>query len=93
MIKKLRLFNGRAEMLRKFSGLFWENLSQSETYGVTAYIAAYSISDLMRVISEYTQRSTSRSEIDNYWSKDAWGNSMAGVQPERGIWLKKRKFK
>lgn len=55
------------------------------------YIGAYSIADACRICGELTGRPSNHyiREINEYFSKGCWGNSMDGVTPERGAWLSK----
>lgn len=79
-MKKLKLFNGR--------DLDGEGL---------LYVAAYSQKDAIDLLNQayrngrkledrldvhpYTLR-----EIQIYWNKGHWGNTMDGITPERGVW-------
>jgi hypothetical protein len=76
MARKLILFNGR----------WMENLRRR---GGHAFVAAYSRADAVRVVAEvlgYEPRGM-HNEIKVYWSQGAWGNTMDGITPERGIWV------
>lgn len=54
------------------------------------FIAAYSVSDACRICEELSGCSHGwRREIDVYFSKGCWGNSMTGITPERGAWIRK----
>jgi len=54
------------------------------------YIAAYSVSDAVRLITEFCgcEGRGVKAEITNYFSPDCWGNAMEGITPERGLWIK-----
>jgi hypothetical protein len=71
--RALKLFNGRGQY-HEASGLSGH-----------LYIAAYSVADALRVLMEHGFESVSRREINEYFA-ECWGNSMDGVQPERGVW-------
>jgi hypothetical protein len=73
--KKLHLFNGRWMEGRHGCG--------------HAYVAANSRADAARVITEALGREPRGvlNELKVYWSHGAWGDSMAGIKPERGIWV------
>ncbi len=75
----LRLFNGR-----------W----QGGTHGAGhAYVAAHSLADAARVITEvlgYKPRGIVN-ELAVYWAHDCWGDSMAGITPERGMWVQAKR--
>lgn len=86
-MKELRLFNGRGYILRKYKDLFWSSLENGDVHHAHGYVAAYSVADMQRLVWEYTGHKPPRSEIDNYWSKDAWGTRMQNIKPERGIWV------
>lgn len=87
LAKQLILFNGRAYCCVKRADPFWSVRQTAEVNDAHAFVAAYSIADAQRLVSEYTGRPTSISEIKSYWSKNAWGNAMDGITPERGIWI------
>lgn len=77
MKPKLKIWNGR-----------WERDQH-------VYVAAYSKADAARLVIAclgYEPRGL-RGEIDNYWSPDCWGDAMDGVEPERGIWVVKERFR
>ena len=48
-------------------------------------VCAYSQKDAVELIREYGFRHMSLHEFRDYWSP-CWGYSMAGIEPERGIW-------
>lgn len=55
------------------------------------YVAAYSRADAIRAIAEALGYNglAMDSELRNYWSEGAWGNTMIGIKPERGLWATK----
>ena len=86
-MKTLKLFNGQDWSCR----------------GGHLYVAAYSVKDACDITNEayrklkgYTDRpdikGTTLSEIKTYWSKGCWGNPMAGITPERGVWWVKKQY-
>lgn len=85
MPKELKVWNGRAHCCQKRDDPFWEGVAHNTT--MRAYIAAYSRADACRLIGEYCGAQPSDSELKNYWSEGAWGNSMAGIKVERGLWI------
>lgn len=86
MAKILKLFNGGGACCRKSGDQRWL-VGQSNRY-IHAYVAAYSQEDCRRVIAEYSGAAPSVGEIRDYWSKGTWGDSMKGVVPERGLWIR-----
>lgn len=51
------------------------------------FIAAYSRADAQRVWHEALgQQRGTMIELTQYWHEGAWGNSMIGITPERGMW-------
>lgn len=55
-------------------------------------LAAYSIADAQRVCTELGFEKPSYREITEYWS-ERWGNDMAGIVPERGLWFVRERGK
>lgn len=78
-MKTLRFWNGRPYGI----------LPQAQWKGAHACIAAYSMADARRVCVEAGMSDPGASEIKNYFS-ECWGNDMAGVTPERGLWVTRR---
>lgn len=72
MAKSLKLYNGRL------------TLKQVSGHG---YIAANSAADAIRILDQVVGGRGNRTEITKYWSHGAWGNSMKGITPERGLWF------
>lgn len=72
--RTLKLFNGRGQYHR----------TRGETGHL--YIAAYSVADALRVLRDAGFELVSRHELDEYFSKGCWGNSMEEVTAERGVW-------
>ena len=63
------------------------------------FIAAYSNADAARILVQayakvngYGARSNMINEINVYFNKGSWGNSMEGITPERGAWVQDGKF-
>ena len=80
-MKALKLFNGRD----------WD------CRGGHLFIAAHSVKDCAELVSAAYRKVEglenrldckicSVSEVNNYYSKGCWGNSMEGIVPERGVW-------
>lgn len=76
MVKTLRFWNGRP----------YGVLPHSEWKDAHIFIAAYSIADARRVCVEAGYGDPGYQEIKEYWS-ECWGNRMAEVKPERGLWV------
>jgi hypothetical protein len=52
------------------------------------FVAARSKADAARLLdAQFGGRGWLR-ELNVYWNKDVWGNSMDGIKPARGIWEK-----
>ena len=84
----LKLWNGDASFMRMSvspKSKLWKDVKFNGT--VRGYVAAYSRADARRVIAEYTGSEPSDSYIRDYWSCGHWGNSMKGIEVERGLWL------
>ena len=52
------------------------------------FIAAWSRADAVRLIGEYLGRAPrgTETELRDYFHQGCWGNPMAGITPERGLW-------
>ena len=85
MAKTLKIWNGRGHFLRKHDDPLWDGVAHNASS--SGYVAAYSRADARRVIAEYTGRDPGETELRDYWSEGAWGSSMSGVTPERGLWI------
>jgi hypothetical protein len=85
MARKLKVWNGRF-IARPRDGKDEELFNAHRE--VHANVCAYSRADVVRVIEEYLGYKPygGDNEIKVYWS-DCWGNSMKGIEPERGMWL------
>jgi hypothetical protein len=54
------------------------------------YIGAYSKADAARILGTALQDTRSQiAEINVYFSKGCWGNSMEGILVQRGAWMTK----
>ena len=84
MAKELKLWNGRAYVLRRPDDAMWAEVRENAYQN--ACVAAYSRADARRVIAEYCGSDIGDSELRDYWSQ-GWGNSMQNVTPERGLWI------
>lgn len=84
MPRKLRIWNGRGYDCINHKDPRWKDIPYNKS--CHAYICAYSIADACRVIGEYTGTPGRPSELKNYFS-EAWGISMDGITPERGLWI------
>jgi hypothetical protein len=84
--RKLKIWNGNAQVivppdLARRKGL------RHNSY-VHAYGCAASRADLCRMLAEWSGAAGSiNSYIRDYWHEGAWGNSMTGIEPERGLWI------
>ena len=78
-MKTLKFWNGRVYGI----------LPQAQWKNTHACIAAYSMADARRVCVEAGMSDPGATEIKNYFS-ECWGNDMAGVAPERGLWITRR---
>lgn len=84
-MKTLKLWNGEGLITcRNNSDPRWKDVEFNGS--VKAFVAAYSRTDAARVIEEYCGRKPSDHELREYWSP-LWGMQMAGIAPERGLWL------
>lgn len=81
--KKLRLWNGRGYICHKYDDPRWNGVRTGHVY-----IAAKNRADAARVMGEYMGRIPQGAdhEIKTYFS-ECWGNPMAGIEPERGMWI------
>lgn len=70
-MKKIKIFNGR--------------------WGIHghAYVGAYTQNHAVELLNKVHdgQGLMTLSELNNYWSKGCWGNSMDGIEPQVGVWV------
>lgn len=50
------------------------------------FVAANSAGEAVRLLRQ-AGRTTTMYEYRTYWNIGAWGNSMNGIEPERGVWV------
>jgi hypothetical protein len=81
MGKQLKLWNGRCY------GVVPRNQWKRDGHVGHVYVAAYSANDVRRLCRELGLGDPGAHEIKVYWNKGSWGNSMAGITPERGVWI------
>jgi hypothetical protein len=86
MNKQLKLFNGSARDCRDYNDSRWDCVACNGD--PHAYVAAYSIADMARMIEEYTGHKPSMNQLRTYWNRGRWGIHMDGATPERGIWIR-----
>lgn len=55
--------------------------------GTHLYLAAESAEDALRMLTECFGGRGWRNELKVYFAKGCWGNAMAKVEVERGIWV------
>lgn len=77
MPKKLRLFNGRGDYGRN-------NLDGH------LFVAAASKAEAVRLLKQAGYSTITIGEFNMYWSKDAWGNNMNDITPEKGVWIQRK---
>ncbi len=71
----------KSKPVRLFNGRFKRN--------VHIYIGANSVADAARILQAALNGGNGlRHEIEEYFSKDAWGTTMREIQPERGAWVR-----
>jgi hypothetical protein len=51
------------------------------------FVCAASKADAVRLLVQAGHERMNAREFNKYWSKGAWGNSMEGVERERGVWF------
>lgn len=85
--KELKLWNGRGIVCRNHKDDRWKSDNHNVRHSAHAFVAAYSRADARRIIESYTGCPVPDSEIVQYWSAGHWGNTMNGIQPERGLWI------
>lgn len=83
-MRKLKIWNGGGHICRNLSSPLWKGIDPFKTH---AYAAAHSRADLRRLIASYNGVFPGETYIRDYWAEGAWGNSMEGITPERGLWI------
>jgi hypothetical protein len=85
--KPLKVWNGNAQTFAPYA----EKLKHGVSYNgyVHAYGCARSRAELCRMLTEWAGGQPQRldSYLREYWNEGAWGNSMAGIEPEPGVWV------
>lgn len=55
------------------------------------YVAAHSDKDAVELINQCPGRKgMTLYYLRMYFAKGAWGNTMNGIEPERGVWIQER---
>ena len=81
MARKLKTWNGMLFFSKDNKG----NQLEYNRMQRSAYVCAYSQKDALVLLEEFGHP-TSLYEFRGWWS-DRWGNTMAGVERERGLWV------
>jgi len=76
----------RNRKLKVWNGLVWLNRKQ-----ISSSICAYSQKDAVNLLNELGFSFT-LGEFRDYWPP-CWGNSMDGIEPERGLWIEMERGK
>ena len=80
MARKLKVWNGRPY------GVLPKSKWTRGHDAATVYACARSVNDLRDLCLSLGLIAPSAGEVRDYWSP-CWGNSMDGVEPERGVWI------
>jgi hypothetical protein len=78
-------------MIRKRKLKVWNGMVFIGRKQVPASFCAYSQKDAVALLNE-TGLAYTTGEIRNYWSP-CWGNSMDGIERERGLWIEMERDK
>jgi len=74
--------------IKKYNGR-WHQIGKEQHI----YIGAYSVADACRICTTLSGNDRGwRREIDVYFCKGCWGNSMKDVTVERGAWVSEGMF-
>lgn len=82
--RPLRLWNGDGLCCRKGGDPLWRALPFNAS--PQAYAAAHSRADLARLIAAYCGKGPAMTHLREHWA-EAWGEAMAEVPHERGLWI------
>ena len=75
----MKIWNGRGFGIRK------DGKTRQAKH---CYVCANSRSDAVRLINEAAGwKAMTDYEIKHYYVEGAWGNTMDGITPERGVWV------
>lgn len=89
MSRPIKLFNGRGWIAANGPDDRWGKVK--DPGAVHLFIGAYSQKDAVEVVKQYVapefHATVSLSEIRRYFNKNAWGTTMDGIAPERGMWI------
>lgn len=98
MPKTLKIWNGRGWGSRSYDKDGNKVLDETgREYCDHVFVCAHSVAELIKICGEainsereYFYNPLTRNEINTYWSKNCWGNSMKDVcdedNPEVGVW-------
>jgi hypothetical protein len=53
----------------------------------SAYVGCYTYKQAIELLKQAGYEAITMSEINVYWSKGCWGNAMAGIEPQIGVWI------
>jgi hypothetical protein len=76
-VKKLKIWNGRGQ-------------SRGDKLEGHLYVCATSRADVVNLLKQVGYDRMNLHELDVYWSSGCWGNAMAGIAPERGVWITRK---
>jgi len=76
-MKKIKIFNGRLYGNGKMHH---------------GYVGAYSVKHVVELCQQAGYSNVTIGEINVYWSKGCWGNPMAGIEPQVGVWVQEDRF-
>lgn len=76
----------RKQRLRVYNGtLMFHMPNHKQAAQLEVSLCAYSQKDAVALLAEH-EHPTTLHEFRGYWN-DCWGNSMDGIERERGIWV------
>lgn len=84
---KLKLWNGNAQTMAPYAEVKKRNIPHNGH--VHVYACAGSRAEVLRMLQAWTgDVGLGRdSYVRDYWNAGAWGNTMDGIVPERGLWV------
>jgi hypothetical protein len=80
-MKTIKLFNGRWH--DRFDPILRKSIDSH------AYVGAFSKKQAVELCIQAGHKLMTMNELNVYWSHNCWGNSMNGIEPQVGVWVKR----
>jgi hypothetical protein len=87
-LKKLKIWNGRGWGVARYDKNGNHIIDPTgKEYCDHVFVCAHSVVEVVRIVNEVAGYNVINAhEVNVYWHKDCWGNTMNGIEPELGVW-------